>query len=269
MSFSLQRLLPLFERERTLHQPMVLATVVRSAGPTYAKPGAHMLLAGNGEYAGLVSGGYLEGDLAEHGRAVLAAAGRAQRAARLLLVVNSDDAAWPPGAAVSADDGEPFDTNAMATERVAAGGREAALAALRALAARLTQERCSHFLPQAVPGIDVLALSQPPAVQILLVGAGPRAPAGGATWGPAPSRAPAWAAAIIMSHHLATDLGYLRTLASSDIRYVGLLGSSVRCQRLLVDLGADAARRGARLRAPVGLDLGAAAPEAIALSIVA
>ncbi|MGC2463207.1 MAG: XdhC family protein, partial [Steroidobacteraceae bacterium] len=117
MSFSLQRLLPLFERERTLHQPMVLATVVRSAEPTYAKPGAHMLLAGNGEYAGLVSGGYLEGDLAEHGRAVLAAAWRAQRAARLLLVVNSDDAAWPPGAAVSADDGEPFDTNAMATER--------------------------------------------------------------------------------------------------------------------------------------------------------
>jgi len=214
MSFSLQRLLPLFERERTLHQPMVLATVVRSAGPTYAKPGAHMLLAGNGEYAGLVSGGYLEGDLAEH-------------------------------------------------------GREAALAALRALAARLTQERCSHFLPQVVPGIDVLALSQPPPVQILLVGAGPRAPAGGATWGPAPSRAPAWTAAIIMSHHLATDLGYLRTLASRDIRYVGLLGSSVRCQRLLVDLGADAARRGARLRAPIGLDLGAAAPEAIALSIVA
>ena len=161
MSFSLQRLLPLFERERTLHQPMVLATVVRSAGPAYTRPGAHMLLAGNGEYAGLVSGGYLEGELAEHGRAVLAAAWRAQRAARLLLVVNSEDAAWPPGAAVSADDGEPFGTNAIATERVAAGAREAALAALRALAARLTQERCSHFLPQAVPGIDALALSQP------------------------------------------------------------------------------------------------------------
>ena len=72
MSASLQRLLPLFERERVRHQPLVLATVVRTAGSTYTKPGAYMLIAGNGEYAGLLSGGCLEGDLAEHGRAVLA-----------------------------------------------------------------------------------------------------------------------------------------------------------------------------------------------------
>src|SRR5579864_4893102 len=71
MSVSLQRLLPLFERERASGSPMVLATVVRTSGPTYTKPGAHMLICGSGEYAGLLSGGCLEGDLAEHGRAVL------------------------------------------------------------------------------------------------------------------------------------------------------------------------------------------------------
>jgi xanthine/CO dehydrogenase XdhC/CoxF family maturation factor len=68
MSLSLQRLLPLFERERALHHPMVLATVVRKDGSTYTKPGAQLLLASNGEYAGLLSGGCLEADLAEHGR---------------------------------------------------------------------------------------------------------------------------------------------------------------------------------------------------------
>jgi xanthine/CO dehydrogenase XdhC/CoxF family maturation factor len=72
MSSSLQRLLPLFERDWARHLPLVLATLVRTDGSTYTKPGAHMLIAGNGEYAGLLSGGCLEGDLAEHGRAVLA-----------------------------------------------------------------------------------------------------------------------------------------------------------------------------------------------------
>ncbi|MGH8207135.1 MAG: XdhC family protein, partial [Steroidobacteraceae bacterium] len=42
-----------------------------------------------------------------------------------------------------------------------------------------------------------------------------------------------------------------------------------RRDRLLSELGIAAEAIGARLRAPVGLDLGAASPEAIALSIVA
>ena len=50
----------------------MLATLVRTRGSTYTKPGAHMLIAGSGEYAGLLSGGCLEGDLAQHGRTVLA-----------------------------------------------------------------------------------------------------------------------------------------------------------------------------------------------------
>ena len=71
MSLSLHKLLPLFERERARGCAVVLATVARTAGSTYTKAGAHMLIAGDGEYAGLLSGGCLEGDLAEHARAVL------------------------------------------------------------------------------------------------------------------------------------------------------------------------------------------------------
>jgi xanthine dehydrogenase accessory factor len=69
---SLHRLLPLFERARAAHEPVVLATVIRTAGSTYAKAGAHMLIAADGEYAGLLSGGCLEGDLREHAREVAA-----------------------------------------------------------------------------------------------------------------------------------------------------------------------------------------------------
>jgi len=51
---------------------MVLATVTATAGSTYSKPGAQMLIAGSGEFHGLLSGGCLEGDLVEHARDVLA-----------------------------------------------------------------------------------------------------------------------------------------------------------------------------------------------------
>src|ERR1700690_578442 len=71
MSTMVSRLLPLFEQERLAARQAVLATVVHTEGPTYTKPGALMLIASSGEYAGLLSGGCLEGDLAEHGRAVL------------------------------------------------------------------------------------------------------------------------------------------------------------------------------------------------------
>src|SRR3954469_19268818 len=67
---SLVRLLPLFDRARAAHEPLALATVIRTGGSTYAKPGAQMLIAADGEYAGLLSGGCLEGDLREHSRDV-------------------------------------------------------------------------------------------------------------------------------------------------------------------------------------------------------
>lgn len=65
------QLLPLFLRERQAQQAMVLATIIRTAGSTYRKAGAQMLIAQNGEYAGLLSGGCLEGDLRDHADQVL------------------------------------------------------------------------------------------------------------------------------------------------------------------------------------------------------
>jgi xanthine/CO dehydrogenase XdhC/CoxF family maturation factor len=76
--------------------------------------------------------------------------------------------------------------------------------------------------------------------------------------------------AIVMSHHLPSDLAYLRALAQSSIPYIGLLGPASRRDRLLGDLSsAEVASLEPRLRGPIGLDIGAETPEAIALSIVA
>jgi xanthine/CO dehydrogenase XdhC/CoxF family maturation factor len=79
----------------------------------------------------------------------------------------------------------------------------------------------------------------------------------------------AFDAIIVMSHHLATDRKYLAELASVDAAYLGVLGPRARRARLLADLGGDARRLDARLRGPVGIDIGADSPESIALSILA
>jgi xanthine dehydrogenase accessory factor len=77
-----------------------------------------------------------------------------------------------------------------------------------------------------------------------------------------------FSAAVVMSHHLPSDLEYLRSLAASQIPYIGLLGPAVRREKLLTDLGAPAESIRPRLHAPVGLVLGGRTPESIALAIV-
>ena len=67
-----RHLLQSFDAWRAAGEPLVLATVYETAGSTYSKAGHRILLAANGDYRGLVSGGCLEGDLAERARGVVA-----------------------------------------------------------------------------------------------------------------------------------------------------------------------------------------------------
>jgi xanthine/CO dehydrogenase XdhC/CoxF family maturation factor len=316
---SLHRLLPLFARARLSNEPLVLATVIRTAGSTYAKAGAQMLIASDGEYAGLLSGGCLEGDLREHARAV-AATGTARIVSYDLR--STTDALFGLGAGcegamdvlltrVSADDGwQPLETMsrhffAGADLRVAfvvvPASTDIPLGACLPVDGPLSAARPNTTLVHEGAGVFVAALT--PAPRVLLLGGGPDARpvaelANFLGWrvtvvdhrsaylAPArfaeetrlvESRAAdvaaavdidAHAAAIVMSHHLDSDLDYLRVLAASSIPYVGLLGPAARREKLLADLGAAADALRPRLRAPVGLDIGGRAPESIALSIV-
>ena len=76
-------------------------------------------------------------------------------------------------------------------------------------------------------------------------------------------------AAVVMSHHLSSDLAYLRVLgAARRPAYVGLLGPAARRRRIADELGPATEDLSTRLRGPVGLDIGASTPESIALAIV-
>ena len=74
MDSTLGALLPLFSTERAAGRAVVLGILIHTAGSTYQRPGALVCIAADGQFAGLISGGCLEGDLAEHAREVIAGA---------------------------------------------------------------------------------------------------------------------------------------------------------------------------------------------------
>ncbi|GGL89223.1 hypothetical protein GCM10010840_29160 [Deinococcus aerolatus] len=84
---------------------------------------------------------------------------------------------------------------------------------------------------------------------------------------------PARASLLIMNHHLDRDRVCLQHALNSGAPYVGVLGPLSRAQGLLDELETEgvtfSAEARSRLRAPVGLRLGAEAPEEVALSILA
>jgi xanthine/CO dehydrogenase XdhC/CoxF family maturation factor len=320
---------------------MALGVLVHTAGSTYRKPGALILIAADGQYAGLISGGCLEGDLREHARAVIASGAAAsvrydmrtaddllwglglgcEGAMQILLLQVGPANRWQPLAHLAAA--------LAASERTAVGvivesahgeappgsvvlptAAGAGAAPSPRLGAPAVQELLRHsaergetgWLEQSSCKLFVLPLALPP--RILLLGAGPDAlpvvdlavrlgwkvtlvdhraayavrghfPGAESVVLARPETLPAavdltrFEAVIVMSHHLPSDLAYLRALAASAVRYVGLLGPAVRRERLLADLGADARGLQGRLHAPVGLPLGGRSPESIALAIVA
>ena len=350
MEASLGPLLPLFARERAAGRAVALGVLTHTSGSTYRKPGALILIAADGEYAGLISGGCLEGDLREHARGVIAAGQPrevrydmrggeellwglglgCEGAMQILLVRAGPDNDWQPlthlsaaldayqptaigVVAQSSGDGPPCGSLALpapvpgpvpvpgpAVVPQGSGGALSSPAVRQALASAAASGAC-RWLEHPGWRLFVVPLSLPP--RILLLGAGPDAApvvdlAARLGWKvtladhraayavpahfPAAERvllAPAgelhalldpqrYRAAVVMSHHLPSDLTWLRALARSAIGYVGLLGPATRRQRLLAELGADRQHLEARLYAPVGLPLGGRSPEAIALAIV-
>ena len=337
---SLGPLLPLFERERAAGRALVLGVVVETAGSTYRKPGALMLIAADGSYAGLLSGGCLEGDLSAHATSVRESGAPrivsydlrgpddllwglgvgCEGAMKILLMRAAPNNGWQPLAhladalathtptavgLVAEDAAEGLEPGMVVIGSAkGAGPGSGAVATIQAALSEAAQSRKVGWLAlgEAMPKIFALPLALPP--RILLLGAGPdtlpivdlacrmgwkvtltdhRAAYAQRSHFPLAEQVvhshadevasrldlSGYTAAVVMSHHLPSDLAYLRVMAACSIPYVGLLGPAVRREKLLSDLGEVAAQLRPRLRAPVGLALGGRAPESIALAIVA
>lgn len=82
-----------------------------------------------------------------------------------------------------------------------------------------------------------------------------------------------YTAAVLMSHDYKTDFNNMRMLLETKTRYIGLLGPRKRTEKMFTALvqegnGISSENRD-RIFSPAGLDIGAATPEEIALSICA
>ncbi len=309
----------------------VLATVVATAGSTYSKPGARMLIMADGSAVGLLSGGCLEADLALHAREVLAdgepraieydmrgpddvlfgiGAG-CEGAMRVLLEPagpGSRAAAALAGAAQTTRAGRPTSLVAVHESAELPLGTyepDALPPPLAGAAERALTEAASHqldFEGAARRGRAFVQFLAPPP-HLLVCGAGPDAEpvvagALGLGWRVSVvDHRPAYAvarrfpgaqvhlsaarelraalavnachAAVVMSHHLHSDLAYLCELADAGAPdYVGLLGPAARRLRLASEMGNSLRALDARLHGPVGIDIGAVTPAGIALAIV-
>ncbi len=83
-----------FFQERVNHgAPLVLVTVYETAGSTYSKAGRQMVIDGDGQFCGMLSGGCLEGDLVERARDVI----KLKRAQTASYDLGADDELWGLG----------------------------------------------------------------------------------------------------------------------------------------------------------------------------
>jgi xanthine dehydrogenase accessory factor len=311
--------------------PGALATVVATAGSTYRKPGARMLIYADGSYLGLLSGGCLEADLQLHAQDVIQ---HARSRAVEYDMRGPDDILFGIGAGCEGAMRvliEPAGAGGMAAEALETAGRTLStgeptclvavhdatdlplgtyslsnLPPLLEDAARESlAEQASRQLDLGHGSARVRAFAQflAPPPHLLVCGAGPDArpvvsAARAMGWRvTVVDHRPAYAdarqfpganvthvdprallevidvgrchAAVVMSHHLASDVEYLRALARAGRPdYVGLLGPAARRRRIADEIGPLAQELHGRLRGPVGIDIGAVIPEAIALAII-
>jgi xanthine dehydrogenase accessory factor len=280
----------------------VLATLTKVEGSSYRRPGARMLVTEGKKRIGSISGGCLEEDLVERSLRV-AAGGRAE-----LVVYDTsaeNDLVWGVGLGCNGVVRvllEPVPRRPQWATTVAENlraGRPTDLAVVWENPGGPVGTRLRGTPAEAVPGgrASVFSDRVEPPVALAIFGAGDDAQplarlARELGWRvtvadprpamPTPERFPGVSAlltgpaddlvrsaaprpgslAVVMTHLLPLPLAYL-----------GLLGPRRRAEKILADLAAEglpvtSAMR-ARLRAPVGLDLGAELPEEVALSIVA
>ncbi len=270
--------------------PVALVTVLSTSGSTYSKAGSQMLVGVDGSVHGLLSGGCLENDLAERAAAAI----RSGQTDWVEYDLRDDDDVF--GLGVGCEGAMRLQIQPLQPE----SGYEPFAGWLTQLESAASVD--ARFATGHKEGTVTFVLERPYAV--LLLGAGQDADplvqfCRSLGWRVTLSdHRPAYVArmegehgcdsrcipvaeigeqvnfdtfdaAIVMSHHLASDRQYLRTLAESAIEFIGLLGPPHRRDRLLNEVGDTRDKLTGRLRSPVGKRIGGRGPAAIALEVVA
>jgi xanthine dehydrogenase accessory factor len=263
-------------------RPWALATLVRTRGSTYRKPGARLLVDTRGGTLGVLSGGCLEEEIARHG-------------------VNVIRKGVPE--LVAFDTRRLYGCNGfieILVEKIPAA--DSADNLLTLLAKKMSRRELCRIRTRFEgenPGSellsnDALVIEGPgtflhtirPPVRLLVFGNGPelepiQAFVDNLKWVvehlPHPSDLSNvfvpddQTAALVMTHNFGRDLAALNRLLPLRLPYLGLLGPRKRHAELLGMLQGYRELEPsciADLYAPAGLDIGSEAPEEIALSIV-
>jgi xanthine dehydrogenase accessory factor len=293
----------IFHLVRERPGPLALATLVGAQGSSYRRPGARLLVDREGPLRGSLSGGCLEGDV--HARAMEALAEGRPRLMQYDLRGDAD-LVWGSGSGceglldilVEPVQGFP---EWMAWVEGAWASRTALTLHTGLDGERLGQRTILRPPDSPTPGFTE-SFAPPPALWILGAGddsrplvrmakelgwfvglldhrpafARPeRFPEADAVRAGHPAQVlPGLplddrSAVVLMTHNYVKDLEALRQLLPSPAGYLGLMGSRARGRKLLSELAGEGLRADGRMHTPVGLDLGADAPETIALAILA
>jgi xanthine dehydrogenase accessory factor len=209
--------------------------VILAEAPTSAKPGDEAIVTADGTLLGFVGGTCAEATLRSHALALLA--GDDPRGTLVLRIspTADTDAAGPPGKQV-------------AYNPCLSGGA------------------IELFLEAEVPPLMVAVAGHAPiaaALTAMAVQAGFAARPYGSD-----DELPGDAAAVVVASHGAGEEALLAAALEAGVPYVGLVASRRR-GRAVVDSLPVGEELKARVRTPVGLDIGARTPEEVALSILA
>ena len=211
--------------------PFVHATVVRSQEPSSARPGDDAVVLGDGRIEGFVGGQCAE-------ESVRAAALDSLATGESLLL------------RVLPDGGEHFPESPSA--RVVVNPC-------------LSGGALEIFLEPTLPAPLLAVVGSTPITDALVMMAGPLGFVGRQH---EPGQLPPGATAVVVGTHGHGEAESIRAALDAGVGFVGLVASPKRGREVLASIELTDDER-ARVRTPVGLDIGARTPEEIALSILA
>ncbi|MGH7725175.1 MAG: xanthine dehydrogenase accessory protein XdhC [Candidatus Eiseniibacteriota bacterium] len=230
--------------------PAVLATVVDSVGSSPQEAGARLLHLSDGQVSGTVGGGAIEKRILEEARALLTPG--APRT-RLVKVNLSTELGMCCGGTMSVFlELVPFPARLVILGAGHIARPLASLAAATGFSVTVVDERPQWADPARFPDAREVVCDDPEAV------------VGELALDPG-------TAVVVVTHHHPLDQALVRALTGSRAGFFGLVGSETKRNRFLMRLRAQGLSEEAlaRLRSPLGVEIGAVTPEEIAVSIVA